>query len=201
MLECDRARRSIVQYIADGEPALPVYASLRAHLGTCASCRAEAERLRAVEGALRVMPVAAPPVGLAPEVMRRVNSLGQPPREEWRLFSWETWVPVVAFAVALLIAMISMPANLLSSMTLYELESTLRALPGQAGGWLSPMESITRNELFWVIWTSLFVTMAGVGFSLSLRNLSREATAWLAEWCDRLTDVTDRAWQRARNAH
>lgn len=133
--------------------------------------------------------------------MRQVNSVGQPPREEWRLLSWETWVPVVAFSVALLIAMVSMPSNLLSTMTLSELESTLRALPGEAGGWLSPLELVTRNQLFWVIWTSVFVTLAGLGLSLSLRNLGREATTWLSEWRARVSDLTDRAWQRVRSAH
>ena len=201
MSECDRARPSLYQYIADGEPALPAYASLRVHLATCVACRAQAERLRVVEGALHVLPMAAPPVGLAPEVMRQVASIGQPPREEWRLFSWETWVPVVAFAVALLVAMVSMPSNLLTTMTLYELESTLRAAPSDAGGWLSPLALLTRNQLFWVIWTSVFVTLAGLGLSLSLRNLGQEATTWLAEWRARLNDVTDRAWQRVRNAH
>ena len=179
MLSCDRASRACPIY-RDGERGRR-YAALRAHLSACASCRAEAERLRAVEGALLQLPVVQPPAGLTSEVLRQVAGVPQP-KEAWLLFSWETWMPVVAFAVALLIAMISMPPNLLSTMTLQDLEAMVRATPVGVSGWFSPLEQIPRADLFWVLWMSLFVTTTGVGLSLSLRNMGSAAKDLVSEW-------------------
>jgi len=201
MSGCERVQGELAQYIADSEPALAAYAPLRAHLQSCAHCRATVERLRAVETALQAYPQVVPPPDLAPAIMREVNGATQTGKEEWQLFSWEVWVPVVAFAIALLIAMISMPSHLFTSMTLQDLEATIRTWAGSTGGWFAPLEQITRNDLFWVIWSSVFVTTAGVGLSLSLRHWNREASKRLREMQAHLAEAADRLLQRERRAH
>jgi hypothetical protein len=201
MLGCDLVQSALAQYIADGEPALVIYAPLRAHLQGCARCQADAGRLRAVEVALRAYPLAMPPVDLAPMVVREVTNATRVGIEEWQLFSWEVWLPVVAFAVALLIAMISMPSHLFTSMTLQDLDATIRAWSGTASGWFAPLEQLTRNDLFWVIWSSVFVTTAGLGFSLSLKHWNREANKRLHELQAHLAEAAERLLQRERRAH
>jgi len=201
MSGCERVQGELPQYVADGEPALAMYVPLRGHLQGCADCRADAERLRAVEAALQTCPRVVPPVTLVPAIMSEVDGATQTGKEEWQPLSWEVWVPVVAFAVALLIAMISMPSRLFTSMTLQELETTIRTWAGSTGGWFAPLEQITRNDIFWVIWSSVFVTTAGVGLSLGLRHWNREAGKRLRELSGHLAEATDHLLQRERRAH
>ncbi|NLG26954.1 MAG: hypothetical protein GX557_03535 [Chloroflexi bacterium] len=200
MPEC-KARRELYQYVADGEPDVPAYRNLRGHLAACAQCREAVERLRAVEAGLRTMPTAVPPVVLTPAIMREVHASGRPAREDWQLFSWEVWVPVVAFAVALLIAMMSMPSHLFTSMTVAELEGALRQMPSNGSGWLAPLDQLTRSDIFWVVWTSLFVTTAGLGLGLSLKHLNRAAREYVTELQGWLSDSASRLLGRTRDAH
>jgi hypothetical protein len=201
MLGCELVQGALAQYIADGEPALVIYAPLRAHVRACARCQADAERLRTVEVALHAYPLAMPPVDLAPSIVREVTNANRVGVEEWQLFSWEVWVPIVAFAVALLIAMISMPSHLFTSMTLQDLEASIRAWSDTAGGWFAPLEQLTRNDLFWVLWSSVFVTTAGLGFSLSLKHWNREANRRLREMQDHVAEAASRLLPWERRAH
>jgi hypothetical protein len=200
MPEC-KVQPELYQYVADGEPDLPAYRNLRAHLATCAQCRDTVERLRSVEAGLRTMPTAVPPVALTPVIMREVYASERPVHEDWHLFSWEVWVPVVAFAIALLIAMISMPSHLFTSMTVAELEGALRQMPSNGSGLLAPLDQLTRSDIFWVIWTSLFVTTAGLGLGLSLKHLNRAAREYISELQGWLFDSASRLLGRTRDAH
>lgn len=83
----------------DGELEAGEEEALRGHLGACASCRSKAERLRALDEALRSLPLAAE--GAAPGLTGTLRGLGASPGGAgWRAGAWRTAVRAATGAVA-----------------------------------------------------------------------------------------------------
>jgi len=98
----------------DGELEAGEEAAVRGHLGTCAACRSKAERLRALDEALRSLPLAAE--GAAPALTGTLRGLGAARGGNgwwtgaWRTGAWRTAVRATtgAVAAAILVAMMVM---------------------------------------------------------------------------------------------
>ena len=193
---CEQFSQELPQYVADGEPPLARYQSLRAHLRVCAACRGYALRLRIAEDALRAYPPVLPRAEMTAAVMGYICAQDSEADEEWRLLPWEYWVPALAVFLALALALLSTPAQLMPAVRVQELESTFSQWPGAVDNWLVPLRAMMAKESFWVIWSSVFATTAGLGIGLSLANwhaLNRERVGRLEE---RVGEMA--AWLRSR---
>lgn len=200
---CDEVRPRLDEYIAEmvamrnagtwrGDEAL------ERHLAECAACRAEAERLRCVEEALWRYPGVTPPATLTADVMRRVAEERQAVEEEWRVLPWDVWVPAVAFLLALLVAVASIPPHLLPTMSGDAIGGTVASWSEQVNGWLAPIQGPAQGGLLWSVLPAILATTAGVGLAVAL-------SAWpsdeLSAVESRVTDAASRLWNLARRAH
>jgi predicted anti-sigma-YlaC factor YlaD len=198
---CQPFHEQLIQYVADGEPALASYALLRAHLAACPACRALARRLRIVENGLRTYPAVSPAPQTTEFIMRAITRENQPRQEEWRLVTWDVWVPALAFALALIVAIMSLPVQSSTSISVRELAGTLIALPSPLDTWLFSLRELMSQNLFWAIWIGIFVTMAGLGVSLSLSHWDEDNSESLDRLETRLSDAATRLWDHGRHVH
>ena len=196
---CEPFRRQLPQYVADGEPLEAAYNSLREHLRVCPACNAFAERLRLVEGALRTYPSVSPAPDMTERIMQAVSSESQTRQEEWQILPWDVWVPVLAFLLAVAIALMSIPADLLSAGAAPEWGTVVIHLPRFLNAWLGSLQ-IGEGQ-FWAIWIGIFAAMAGVGISLSLSNWTPEHSQSLDRLETRVTDMATRLWGHGRRVH
>jgi anti-sigma factor RsiW len=78
-MKCRYARKRL-QPLVDGVLTQADAAAIERHLGACAACHAEFERLRLVDGALSGEPAVEPPPGMTEAIVRRARArLGKPP--------------------------------------------------------------------------------------------------------------------------
>jgi hypothetical protein len=198
MSRCEQFGRQLPQYIADGEPELAIYSGLRDHLATCPACRTYASNLRVVEEALRNYPSVSPAPAMAGLILQATSQARQADQEEWHLLTWDVWVPALAFALALLIAIVSFPSQHGTITSLRELAGTIVAWPGPIGNWLAAIQEMTKESLFWVIWVGIFAVAAGIGICLSLMHWNRENSKSLDRIETRIADAAARFWDHGR---
>jgi len=196
-MSCERFREQLAQYIADGEPACSDYEPLRQHLVHCARCQTLAKDLRIVETALASYPLIVAPPTLRAELMRTIMQERQALQEEWRLLPWDVWVPAVAFGLALLIALLSLPAQLWQAAPVPESPD----IWAKFGLWLNSLRLPNGDGLFWVIWVGVFATTAGLGLCLSLTNWTHDHTRQVEDLEARVADTVTHLWDQARRAH
>ena len=201
MHPCEQIQERLPQYVADGEPALPEYYSLRAHLRDCPICRAYAKRLRSVEAALRTYPLVSPDADVTTRVIRAVYAENQSREGEWHLLPWDLWVPAVALMMALLIAVISVPPHLLPEPPIQQLGGAAENWPSPVSAWAASILPQTDREVFWAIWTGIFVTAAGVGLSLSLACWNALNTRSLDHLEEHVLAVANRLRRITRHPH
>ena len=196
MLGCRQVGSDLPQYIADGEPELACHDALRAHLALCPHCRAYAERLHIVERALQSYPLASPNPQIVTLTMRRISAQEQAAQEEWRLLPWDVWVPAVAFFLAIVVAMMCLPPNLLPAVPLTDLERTviIESAP-------IPLGLQMNTELFWALWLGLSVIAAGLGLSLGLSHWNAANSKSLGRLETHVTDAATKLWDYARRTH
>jgi predicted anti-sigma-YlaC factor YlaD len=197
---CERVRAQLPQYVADGEPTLPAYSALREHLRMCASCRAFAARLRLVEGALHAYPRVSPAPEMAEAISRAVAQESQPAREGWRILPWDVWVPAVAFALAVVIAVMSIPAEVLSATSAPAWGAVVIQWPSWISAWFTALHLKLGESQFWAIWIGIFATTAGLGISLSLTNWTARHSQSLDRLEARVTHAAARLWDLARRS-
>ena len=200
-MSCNSVRSQLPQYIADGEPALVIYAGIHAHLATCASCQAYAARLRVVEAALHAYPPVCAPAYLPTSVVGAISHESQAKPEEWQLLPWDVWVPAAAFALAILVAIMSIPPHLVTVPSAQEINGVIQQWPAAINNWLGNVQLMTRENLFWAIWTGIFATTAGLGLSLSLIYFHTVSKRRLDDWEMRVTDTATRLIDRAHRVH
>ena len=202
-MRCDEVRPRLVEYMADvvagreGRAPGEVEA-IEQHLAACAACRAEAERLRRVEEALWSYPGVEPPPGLTAAVMRRVARERSAPAEEWQLFSWDVWVPVVAVALALVVTVVFIPSQLLPAIPGVDVGSAVAAWSEQLNAWLAPLGRPAQGGVVWAILGAILATTAGLGLSLALNAFP---AAEVRELESRMGSAASRLWDMARRAH
>jgi len=196
---CEQIRRQLPQYVADGEPMLAAYSGLREHLRVCPSCRAFAARLRLVEGALRTYPSVSPAPEMTEKIISSISSESQARQEEWHLLPWDVWVPVLAFVLAVAIALMSIPSGLLSATAAPAWSTVVVKLPSALSAWLGSLQ--IGESQFWAIWIGIFAATAGLGISLSLSNWTPKHSQSLDRLETRVTDVAARFWNPGRRAH
>ncbi|HHX43676.1 MAG TPA: hypothetical protein GX714_06780 [Chloroflexi bacterium] len=199
-MQCDQVRPRLSDYVADRVAGRGEHASLEAqaveqHLQVCAACRAAAERLRIVEEALWRYPGVTPPADLTADIMRRVARERPAVEEQWQALPWDVWVPAVAFVLALLVAVASIPPHLLSVALAEGIDGTLASWTAQVRGWLAPL---AQGGLLAVALAALLAVTAGWGLSLALSAWpSDELSAMEA----RVAHAAARLWNLARRAH
>jgi hypothetical protein len=201
MLLCKHVQRLLAQYIADGEPALSTYSALREHLNVCTACRDYAMRLRTVENALHTYPFVSPDPATAERVVRTLFLENRPAEEEWHWLPWDVWVPALAFALAILIAVMSIPQHLLVGAGTPNLEGTLAVWPSVLSAWLTSLQSRLGETVFRAIWLGVFATTAGLGISLSLVCWSALNSESLDQLESRVSDLAERVRHPLRHAH
>lgn len=200
-MNCKMVRSELPQYIADGEPALATYAGLRGHLVACTACQGYAARLRVVEGALRAYPCVASPACLTSSVVDSIVQEHQAKPEEWQLLPWDVWVPAAAFALAILIALMSIPSHLFTLPGMEELGGAMQQWPTTIDGWIDSVHLMTKADSFWAIWSGVFATTAGLGISLSLAYFHKLSRQRLNDLETRVTDTATRLLDHTRRAH
>ncbi len=170
-------------------------------MNACASCRAFAAQLRVVEDALHTYPPVSPPPSLVHSIVSIVSREDQTGKEEWQPLPWDVWLPGAAFALALLIAMMSMPPHLLTRATLQELESIVHEWPEAINAWLAPLQATVRTDLFWTIWCGLFATTAGLGLGLGLVRWNAYASKRLRDLETSVSNMASWLFDRVPRAH
>jgi hypothetical protein len=191
----------LAQYVADGEPAVPEYAALRAHLGECGVCRAQLVRLRQVERELRTLPGVDPAQTLFQRIMAQVAQAEQAaaPEEPW--FSWSVWVPAITLIVALLCVAMLMPAQALPSVQWAELDRYLLEERAPLTVLLPLVGAQADPTLSLAVWSAVFSIMAGLGLMLSLRSWREEHNRSLNQIEHQVMDAAHWLGNMARRAH
>jgi len=202
-MQCDEVRARLTEYIADVVSGRSPSASrearaLEGHLERCAACRAEAERLRWVEEALWSYPGVTPPADLTASVMRRVEAERPIAQEEWHLLPWDVWVPAVAFVLALLVAVVSIPPDLMPAIPGPGLDGALASWSEQVNAWLAPAQGPAQGGLVWAVLGAILATTAGLGLSLAISACTADQVNDIES---RVSDVASRLWDTARRAH
>lgn len=202
-MQCDQVRGRLAEYVADamsrtGAGTTGDAEDIERHLAECAACRAEAERLRQVEVALWAYPGVEPPAELTAAVMRRVAAERPLAQEEWRMLPWDVWVPAVAFVLALLVAVASIPPHLLPAVSGDSIGGTVASWSEQVNGWLAPIAGPSQGGLLWAFLGALLATTAGLGLSYALDAFSSDEVNAIES---RVSDAASRLWDRARRAH
>lgn len=197
---CERVLQELPQYVADGEPPMTCYEGLRAHLRACPACRAYAARLRIVEDALRTYPAASPAPEMAALVMHRISMPGSRGEHERFPLPWVVWVPALAFVLAFLLAMMSIPPSLAPTPPVLEVESSFTNWLSVVDAYLESIRALMSKDLFWAVWSGVFATTAGLGLSLSLACWSTRNSQRLGQLEERVTDMAAELWNHARRA-
>jgi len=201
-MQCDQVRPRLAEYIADVVSARGrtpgEVEGIERHLAECAACRAEAERLRWVEEALWSYPGVEPPATLTAAVMRRVAAEPAAPPEEWQLLPWDVWVPAVALLLALVVAVVSIPPQLLPAIPGEEVGGVVASWSEQVNAWLAPIGAPAHGGVVWAILGAILATTAGLGLSLALNAFP---TAEVSEFGSRVSSAASRLWDMARRAH
>jgi hypothetical protein len=202
-MQCDEVWARLAEYIADvmsgkGPGASREAEALERHIEGCAACRAEAERLRWVEEALWSYPGVTPPADLTAAVMRRVAAECPVAQEEWHLLPWDVWVPAVAFVLALLVAVVSIPPGLMPGIPGEGLGGAVASWSEQVNTWLAPAQGPAHGGLVWVVLGAILATTAGLGLSLAVNAFP---AAEVSEMESRVSSAASRLWDMARRAH
>ena len=173
------------------------YAPLRTHLTSCSTCRAYARRLRSVEDALRTYPRAHPSSLLTDRILRAVGR-ERAEMEEWHPLSWDVWIPVLSFVMALLIASASLSQEILARVPDSQLAEMLATWPRflQSGSTL--WESMEK-DLLWAVASGIFATIAGLGMGLTLAYWSKLDAFDPGQVEQRITNTAQRLWKRTRH--
>ena len=203
MSNCERIQEQLPEYIAAGEPAsvatvVPNRRDVSVHLSRCSLCQAYARDLRLVEQALHAYPLVSPPPSLVAAILERVMHEDQIVEEEWHLLPWDIWVPLAAFALALMIAVMSMPPHLLDAATI-ELEANIRQWPTSLAQLVGQLGTGSEQDLFWALWSGFFATTAGLGIGFGLANLHAAIGERLSALEDRVSSVASRLLDHARH--
>ena len=197
MLSCKQMQEQLPQYVADGEPRAARYAPLRLHLASCPACRAYVCRLRSVEDALHTYPRARPSPLLTDRILRAVGR-ERAEMEEWHPLSWDIWVPIAVFVMALLIASASLPQEMLARVPDARMTETLATWPRFLCSESSLWESMGK-DLLWAVASGVFATMAGLGMGVTLAYWSKLNSLNLGDMEQRLANTAQRLWKRARH--
>jgi len=200
MVSCDMVRSELPQYVADGAPAAPRYVLLRGHLAGCATCAAYEARLRAVEEALRTYPLTPAVANMERRVMETIEAEDPPREEEWRLWQWDLWIPALAFVLAALIAILSLPPSLVSWGSLAEWANAPAVGPQTLPYWLETIRLNASSSVFWAVWVGIFITTAGLGISLSLAAWDRRHSDRINDIETHVSELATRVWAEARRA-
>lgn len=164
----------LAQYVADGEPLNEAYAALRAHLPACAACRQRLAWLRLVEQTLRAWPQARPDPAMAARIMAQLPPLPAG-GAVWEALPWIVWVPALALGLGLALAMLALPPQMTHDLglSLAEWPQALKAYD------LVSQQAALDRDLFWTLWSGLFVAVGGIGLTVALNawseRCSREA--------------------------
>ncbi|MEA3407202.1 MAG: hypothetical protein U9R48_03875 [Chloroflexota bacterium] len=197
MLSCKQVQDQLPQYVADGEPMSPYYAALRTHLYSCSACQAYAHRLRSVEDALRTCPPVHPSPLLTNRILRTVGR-ERAEAEEWQPLSWDVWVPIATFIMALIIASASLSQEMLAPVRDTRMAEMLAAwshfLQSRSSLWGS-----TKRDLLWAVARGILATIAGLGMGITLAYWSERGGASLQDLEQRLTNTAERLWERTRH--
>ncbi|MHB0857421.1 MAG: hypothetical protein ACYC5M_07595 [Anaerolineae bacterium] len=198
MTPCELCRAMLPQYIADGEPLLPGYTVLQAHLRTCPACRAYAARLHAVEDALRTYPMVAAPPQVAAQIL---STLGEPTHgtETWEPLPRSVWSPLMVTVVVAAMVFLSI-AQVDSGLFWANLESTFV-------NWAQPQHvaaasrTLTiRQEDFWAVWCGIFVSISGLGLCVALSSWNARHHTALYRLEALASERASRFWQNVRHA-
>jgi len=200
MSECASIRAQLADYVADGEPRTSGYASLRAHLARCASCRAYAESLRHVEDALLAMPLTVAPPGLSGLILDRIADERQVQEEEWQMLPWSIWLPVLAMLFAVLIISMSLPGQMIATALPPEAQGVVMPLHELLSVEHLPFERPANPDLFWAVWIGGFCTPSGLGNSLSLFSWTAGDSRSLEDVEEHVEEAIGRLRSRTRRA-
>jgi predicted anti-sigma-YlaC factor YlaD len=198
---CEQMQQLLPQYVADGEPALSDYGALREHLSVCMACQDYAMRLRTVEHALRSRPLVSPGPAMAERVVRTLSRENDPAEEEWHWLPWDVWLPALAFALAILIAVMSIPQHLLAGSGTPTLVGNLATWPDMLSFWLTSLQTRLGETVFRAIWLGVFATTAGLGISISLACWNAVNSESLDHLESRFSSLADRVRHPWRHAH
>ncbi|MBC7236979.1 MAG: zf-HC2 domain-containing protein [Chloroflexi bacterium] len=198
MSRCKDWERLLPQYIADGEPEIPSYALLADHLRDCPNCQALAAELRVVEWALRHRPRVRAPSTLQVEILQRVERETERQEEKWQLMPSDIWVPAAVFALALLLAILLAPGQVLSGEGITELQPSLTNWPQILTQWGETLLASAQEREFWIGWSVVFALLAGLGLRLALRSWNTAASESLSRLEHQVVDAATRLWKDAR---
>jgi anti-sigma factor RsiW len=156
------------QYVADGEPATRETARLREHLAACPACADLLVRLRHVETALLAYPQPALPGALAPHVVAQVAQAG--PREPgaWEWLPWDVWVPVLALAIAVILAGFSAPQQAFAPGPMVDFAPTAEEWSATLHGWTSDLVAHPDVDPLLVLWIGGSVLVSIIGMLIGL---------------------------------
>ncbi|MHB1294722.1 MAG: anti-sigma factor family protein [Anaerolineae bacterium] len=198
MRPCELCRAVLPQYIADGEPSLPMHEALRAHLDACPACAAYATRLRTVEEALHAYPAVPAPPQVAARVICTVRTPARQ-AETWEPLPRSVWAPVLVTVIVT--AMVFLSVGQLSPGLFWgNLEATF-------AGWLQPPEVMSgaptltiHPEDFWAVLCGIFVSIAGLGFCVALSSWNARTSKTLGQIEASAAERASRFWQNVRHA-
>jgi len=167
MWSCETCRRHLPQYIADRDVASAVARELEAHLSGCAACRDYAQRLCDVEEALRQYPLRVPSPELSERVMQVVERESRRREDDWVLLPWDVWVPALALLIALVVAVMSLPARTFGAPSpLVSLGESMVAWSQGFLRWGASLLQGANDGDFWALWTVASVLLALLGITI-----------------------------------
>jgi uncharacterized protein YbaR (Trm112 family) len=185
----------LAQYVADGEPEDGAQRAIREHLLSCPVCREQLQWLRAVETALQEWPQVAPDPALVARIVANLPTLAAH-AHEWHALPWSVWVPAATMGVALAVAMLALPPHTAQGLGLSVAEWPLALKAYSAASQIT-----LDSDLFWTVWSGLFVAVGGVGVTVALNawneRCTREAPHLrlaMAEAAQRLSRLAHRAF-------
>ena len=196
---CEHMRERLPEFVAEGEPGAPQHSDLRAHIRRCPKCSAYAADLRTVERALRTYPLAPADPQLTARILEYLLVRDRV-EEPWVPLPWSVWVPVAALTVAVVLVVLSVPAQ-----TLHGIAPTPTGLapvtaPGWILAWVQSVRTGTTTERFWAIWIGAFVALAGIGVALGLKGWNTQNSRSLDDLEHRVADAAQRVLGNLRRA-
>ena len=198
MSPCDRMCERLPEYIAGGEPLSLRYASLAAHLRRCTSCAAHARALRAVEDALRSYPRVAADPQLTARILQHVLARARI-HDAWEPLPWTVWLPGLAFSLAILLVVVSLPAQTLSGVSV-EPVGLAPLAPGWVHAWVGALYAEVGRESFWAIWSGVCLALAGIGLGVGLRGWTSGNARSLEGIEHHVSDAAERVLGSVRRA-
>lgn len=191
MTLCNPFESLLAEYVASGEPDLPDYAPLRQHLALCSACQAQLAAYRQVEVALHTRPIRVTGPILTARIMHQI-ALDEAHRQSWKPLPWSIWVPMGSVLLALVIVFLSIPGMSLQNLAPPEGMAAIAPY-----GSLLEMLGLERN-FFWILWSVIFATLAGLGIRMSLRSWQVMNSQSLSHLEEQVSDTAHRLWEAAR---